>query len=54
MKVRAMKEGFKGNICDQGKACDLASRGVPARIAVIFLLPFKAKLVKMKSHSKFF
>lgn len=54
MKVRAVKEGFKGNVCDQGKACNLASRGVPARTAVIFLLSLKAKLAKMKSHSEFF
>lgn len=30
-QVRAMQAGFKGNICDQGKACDLADRGVPGK-----------------------
>lgn len=28
---KSMQAGFKGNICDQGKASDLADRGVPGK-----------------------
>lgn len=31
MQVRAMQAGFKRNICDQGKASDLADSGVPGK-----------------------